>query len=107
MQGCDEGLRLMNELMDQRSGRGGACTHIFGERGERFDYGYGQRASRVSRSPKVRADLPIPDVTTLERKFAVPDLRKSGATSTLSCCMGAISISRRFRETIAERDAKQ
>ncbi len=72
------GLRLMNELMDPAT-RARVIS-------EQLASGHGVRVSTtvklvekpaVARSPKVRADLPIPQVGYLDRKVRlVPDLRE-------------------------------
>jgi len=84
------GLRLMNELMDPVTRETVVQAHTASGNG----FGVTTTVSvteipKVSRSPRVRTDLPIPRVATLERKVRlVPDLRESGVTSTPSCCMG-------------------
>jgi len=85
------GLRLMNELMDPStreavvrehtsSGNGFGVTTTVRSRGD----------SEVTRSPRVRTDLPIPAVHYLDRKVRlVPDLRESvGATLIHSLLFG-------------------
>src|SRR5712671_6361249 len=72
------GLRLMNELMDPATRETVVQAHTASGNG----FGVTTTVSvteipKVSRSPRVRADLPIPRVATLERKVRlVPDLRE-------------------------------
>jgi 5-methyltetrahydrofolate--homocysteine methyltransferase len=72
------GLRLMNELMDPATRETVVQAHTASGNG----FGVTTTVSvteipKVSRSPRVRTDLPIPRVATLERKARlVPDLRE-------------------------------
>src|SRR6202521_5759320 len=72
------GLRLMNELMDPATRETVVQAHTASGNG----FGVTTTVSvteipKVSRSPRVRTDLPIPRVATLERKVRlVPDLRE-------------------------------
>jgi 5-methyltetrahydrofolate--homocysteine methyltransferase len=72
------GLRLMNELMDP--GRRETVVREHTSSGNGFGITTTVSVSSmpsVKRSPRVRADLPIPGVATLERKVRlVPDLRE-------------------------------
>ena len=83
------GLRIMNEIMDPatREDRlAGATFSDFAavperDRGEKIDAG-------TTRSGKVRTDIPIPSVPYLDRRVrALPQLRRSGVTSTRTCFM--------------------
>jgi len=72
------GLRLMNELMDPATRETVVQAHTASGNG----FGVTTTVSvreipKVTRSPRVRTDLPIPRVATLERKVRlVPDLRE-------------------------------
>jgi 5-methyltetrahydrofolate--homocysteine methyltransferase len=71
------GLRLMNELMDPGTRDEVMHQHTFSGNGVGVSTTVVVNATPpVTRSPKVRTDLPIPAVATLERKVRlVPDLR--------------------------------
>jgi len=71
------GLRLMNELMDPSTRDEVMHQHTFSGNGVSVSTTVVVNVTpAVTRSPKVRADLPIPEVATLERKVRlVPDLR--------------------------------
>ena len=86
------GLRLMNELMDPETRESAEHANTFSGNGVNVSTTVTVAPLvRNTRSPKVRTDLPIPAVATLERKARlVPDLRKSGATSIRSCCTAGI-----------------
>jgi 5-methyltetrahydrofolate--homocysteine methyltransferase len=72
------GLRLMNELMDPATRETVVQAHTASENG----FGVTTTVTvktlpEVKRSPRVRVDLPIPGVATLDRKVRlVPDLRE-------------------------------
>src|SRR5215471_8326705 len=72
------GLRLMNELMDPATRERVISEHL--SSGNGVSVATTVRVAGkpvVARSPKVRRDLPTPDVATLERKVRlVPDLRE-------------------------------
>ena len=72
------GLRLMNELMDPQTRETLMHAHTFSGNGVKVSTSVAvAEIPAATRSPKVRADLPIPDVATLERKVRlVPDLRE-------------------------------
>jgi 5-methyltetrahydrofolate--homocysteine methyltransferase len=72
------GLRLMNELMDPDTRDTVVHEHTFSGNGVSVSTTVAVTAiPALTRSPKVRADLPIPDVAILERKLRlVPDLRE-------------------------------
>ncbi len=72
------GLRLMNELMDPQTRESTVHAHTFSGNGVSVSTTVTVNAiPTVKRSPKVREDLAIPDVATLERKVRlVPDLRE-------------------------------
>jgi len=71
------GLRLMNELMDPATRETLLGAHTSNGEGVTIATEVAVvEAPKVARSPKVRADLPIQNVVTLERKVRlVPDLR--------------------------------
>jgi len=72
------GLRLMNQLMDPATREAVLREHMVSGNG----FGVSTTVSvaphpNVTRSPRVRADLPIPQVTYLDRRVRlVPDLRE-------------------------------
>ena len=72
------GLRLMNELMDPTTRERVVSEHTSSGNGVSVTTTVKIAAKpEVTHSPKVRRDLPIPDVATLERKVRlVPDLRE-------------------------------
>src|SRR5258708_19749918 len=72
------GLRLMNELMDPATREGVLRTHTASGNGATVSTVVSvQQIPAVTRSPRVRADLPIPAVQSLDRKGRlVPDLRE-------------------------------
>jgi 5-methyltetrahydrofolate--homocysteine methyltransferase len=72
------GLRLMNELMDPETRESMELAHTFSGNGVNVSTTLTVTPIvRNTRSLKVRADLPISDVATLERKVRlVPDLRE-------------------------------
>jgi len=72
------GLRLMNELMDPATRARVMSEHTSSGNGVSVMTTVKMvEKSGVTHSPKVRRDLPIPGVATLERKVRlVPDLRK-------------------------------
>jgi len=72
------GLRLMNELMDPATRARVISEHTSSGNGVSVATTVKvAEKPAVARSPKVRRDLPIPEVATLERKVRlVPDLRE-------------------------------
>ncbi len=72
------GLRLMNELMDPATRARVVSEHVSSGNGVSVTTSVKVvEKPAVAHSPKVRRDLPIPDVATLERKVRlVPDLRE-------------------------------
>ncbi len=72
------GLRLMNELMDPGARERVLAQHASSGNGVKLSptVKFAEKPA-VKRSPKVRPDLPIPGVVSLERKVRlVPDLRE-------------------------------
>src|SRR5712671_3481807 len=103
------GLRLMNELMDPTtretvvrehtsSGNGFGVTTIVNV----------MEILKVIRSPRVRADLPIPGVQYLDRKVRlVPDLREVwGYVNPFMLFGRYMGFRGDFEKRLAERDAK-
>jgi 5-methyltetrahydrofolate--homocysteine methyltransferase len=72
------GLRLMNELMDPATRARVVSEHVSSGNGVSVTTSVKVvEKPAVAHSPKVRRDLPIPEVATLERKVRlVPDLRE-------------------------------
>ena len=72
------GLRLMNELMDPTARERVLAQHVSSGNGVSVSTTVKLvEKPAVARSPKVRADLPIPTVASLDRKVRlVPDLRE-------------------------------
>ncbi len=72
------GLRLMNELMDPAARERVLAQHVSSGNGVSVSTTVKLvEKPAVARSPKVRADLPIPAVASLDRKVRlVPDLRE-------------------------------
>ena len=72
------GLRLMNELMDPAARERVLAQHLSSGNGVSVSTTVKLvEKPAVARSPKVRADLPIPAVASLDRKVRlVPDLRE-------------------------------
>ncbi|HTP70009.1 MAG TPA: methionine synthase [Dongiaceae bacterium] len=72
------GLRLMNEIMDPGTRERVLSEHVASGNGVSVKTTVKLEAKpKVTRSPKVRTDLPIPNVSYLDRKVRlVPDLRE-------------------------------
>src|SRR3974377_490258 len=72
------GLRLMNEIMDPQTRERVLSEHLASGNGVRVKTTVKLAAKpKVTRSTKVRADLPIPEIRYLDRKVRlVPDLRE-------------------------------
>jgi len=77
----------MNELMDPATRENVLRNHTASGNGASVSTIVTvQEIPAVTRSPRFRADLPIPAVKYLDRKLRlVPDLRESGATSIHLC----------------------
>jgi len=84
------GLRLMNELMDPATRARVISEHTSSGNGVSLATTVKiVEKPAVKRSPKVRRDLSIPEVATLERKCGwCRTCASFGATSTRSCSMG-------------------
>jgi len=103
------GLRLMNELMDPQKREEVVHAHTFSGNGVSVSTTVTvSELPAVPRSPKVRADLPIPDVTTLERKVRlVPDLREIWSYINPFMLYGRhLGFRGDFVKRFAERDTK-
>ena len=103
------GLRLMNELMDPAT----RATVLQKNTGTGNGFGVATTVkvaeiTTVRRSPKVRADLPIPGVQYLERKVRlVPDLREVWSYINPFMLFGRhMGFRGNFEQKLAERDAK-
>jgi 5-methyltetrahydrofolate--homocysteine methyltransferase len=103
------GLRLMNELMDPATRETVVRDHT--SSGNGFDVKTTVKVTElpaVSRSPKVRADLPIPRVPHLDRKIRlVPDLREVWSYINPFMLYGRhLGFRGDFEKLLAARDAK-
>jgi len=103
------GLRLMNELMDPATRETVVRAHTASGNG----YGVSTTVSvaeipKVTRSPRVRTDLPIPGVQYLERKVRlVPDLREIWSYINPFMLYGRhMGFRGDFEKRLAERDPK-
>jgi len=103
------GLRLMNELMDPETRESMKHAHTFPGNGASVSTTVTVTPIvRDTRSPKVRADLPIPDVAMLERKARlVPDLREIWSYVNPFMLFGRhLGFRGDFAKRFAERDQK-
>jgi 5-methyltetrahydrofolate--homocysteine methyltransferase len=103
------GLRLMNELMDPETRETAVSEHTFSGNGVSVSTTVKvSELPKVTRSAKVRADLPIQDVATLERKARlVPDLREVWSYINPYMLFGRhLGFRGDFTKRFAERDAK-
>src|SRR5712691_7387225 len=103
------GLRLMNELMNPATRETVVREHTASGNG------FGVAATvtvkeipKVARSPRVRADLPIPPVSYLERRVRlVPDLREIWSYINAYMLYGRhLGFRGDFEKRLAERDPK-
>jgi len=103
------GLRLMNELMDPTTRERVISEQLASGDGVtiKTTVKVAQKPA-VERSPKVRADLPIPAVATLERKVRlVPDLREVWSYINPFMLYGRhMGYRGDFEKRLAEREAK-
>jgi 5-methyltetrahydrofolate--homocysteine methyltransferase len=103
------GLRLMNELMDPGTRDEVMHQHTFSGNGVSVSTTVVVNATPpVTRSRKVRAELPIPEVATLDRKVRlVPDLREIWSYINPYMLYGRhLGFRGDFVKRFAERDAK-
>jgi 5-methyltetrahydrofolate--homocysteine methyltransferase len=106
------GLRLMNELMDPATRETVLQKHAPGSNGNGIDVSTTVRLAEmpvtVARSPKVRADLPIPTVAHPERKARiVPDLREVWSYINPYMLFGRhMGFKGDFEKRLAQRDPK-
>lgn len=103
------GLRLMNELMDPATREIVMEAHTASEKGIEVSTTVAlTEVPPVSRSPRVRTDLPIPAVATLERKVRlVPDLREIWSYINPFMLYGRhLGFRGDFGKRFAERDPK-
>jgi 5-methyltetrahydrofolate--homocysteine methyltransferase len=103
------GLRLMNELMDPATRETVVRAHT--SSGNGFEVSTTVRVAEVAevaRSPKVRADLPVPGVASLERKVRlVPDLREVWSYINPFMLFGRhLGFKGDFEKRLAQRDPK-
>jgi 5-methyltetrahydrofolate--homocysteine methyltransferase len=103
------GLRLMNELMDPATRETVLRDHTASGNGMSVSTIVRvKEVPAVTRSPRVRADLPIPGVATLERKVRlVPDLREVWSYINPFMLYGRhMGFRGDFEKRFAERDPK-
>jgi 5-methyltetrahydrofolate--homocysteine methyltransferase len=103
------GLRLMNELMDPATRETVVRAHTASGNGCGVSTTINvTEIPKATRSPRVRADLPIPAVKSLERKVRlVPDLREIWSYVNPFMLYGRhMGFRGDFEKRLAERDAK-
>jgi 5-methyltetrahydrofolate--homocysteine methyltransferase len=103
------GLRLMNELMDPATREAVLEAHKFTEDGVVVTTTVNVAPlPKVTRSPKVRTDFPIPKVASIERKVRlVPDLREVWSYINPYMLYGRhMGFRGDFSKQLAARDAK-
>jgi 5-methyltetrahydrofolate--homocysteine methyltransferase len=103
------GLRLMNELMDPAKRE--TLLHAHRAAGNGFGVTTAVKVTEMTappRSPKVRRDLPIPEVNYLDRKVRlVPDLREIWSYINPFMLYGRhMGFRGDFEKLLAQRDAK-
>src|SRR5258706_16025811 len=103
------GLRLMNELMDPATRESVLRTHTSSGNGASVSTVVSvQQIPAVRRSPRVRLDLPIPPVQSLDRKVRlVPDLREVwGYINPFMLYGRHMGFRGDFEKRLTERDPK-
>jgi 5-methyltetrahydrofolate--homocysteine methyltransferase len=103
------GLRLMNELMDPAARERVLAEHVSSGNGVSVTTTVKlAEKPAVARSPKVRTDLPIPSVASLDRKVRlVPDLRELWSYINPFMLYGRhMGYRGDFEKHLAEREAK-
>jgi 5-methyltetrahydrofolate--homocysteine methyltransferase len=103
------GLRLMNELMDPATRETVVQSHTSQSNGVEIVTTVSVTAGpTITHSPKVRTDLPIPAVQSLERKVRlVPDLRELWSYINPFMLYGRhLGFRGNFEKKFEERDAK-
>ncbi|MBS1876713.1 MAG: methionine synthase [Acidobacteria bacterium] len=103
------GLRLMNEIMDPATRPASLAAHIHRETGPGFEGPErGVAPESEARSPKVRADLPIPPAPYLDRKVRdVPQLADLWSYINPHMLYGRhMGFKGNFEKLLAERDPK-
>ena len=103
------GLRLMNELMDPATRENVVRAHTASGNGFGISTAvHVKEIPKVARSPKVRTDLPIPEVPYLDRKLRlVPDLREIWSYINPFMLYGRhLGFRGDFEKRLAERDQK-
>jgi 5-methyltetrahydrofolate--homocysteine methyltransferase len=103
------GLRLMNELMDPATREDVVRAHTASGNGFGISTSvHVKEIPKIARSPKIRTDLPIPDVPYLDRKLRlVPDLREIWSYINPFMLYGRhLGFRGDFEKRLAERDLK-
>ncbi len=102
------GLRLMNQLMDPAAREQVLRAHRPGAAEPAPDTASAQVAPAARRSPKVRADLPVPDAPYLDRKVRdVPQLAEVWGYVNPQMLFGKhLGFRGSFEKRLAERDQK-
>jgi 5-methyltetrahydrofolate--homocysteine methyltransferase len=103
------GLRLMNEIMDPGTRERVLAAHVFGDAPAEASVREAPApAAGERRSPKVRADVPIPAAPYLERKIrTIPQLAEVWSYINPYMLYGRhLGFKGNFEKLLAERDAK-
>ncbi|HTS51177.1 MAG TPA: methionine synthase [Bryobacteraceae bacterium] len=103
------GLRLLNEIMDPATREQVLASHIFSESGEApVPRAEAPVTPQLSRSSKVRADIPIPAAPYLDRRVReVPNLAEVWSYINPYMLYGRhLGFKGNFEKLLAERDSK-